>query len=118
MFQHPPQPQLQESQPRLLVQLSEQDLSELVAKTVSNVLFQFAGRNLASTQSASQPTTTLKSKASELMTRKEVIDLFGISYPTLARWIARGILKPLHFERSVRFNKQDIDKLLSSKGVN
>lgn len=53
--------------------------------------------------------------ASELMTRKEVSKLFGVSMPTLISWAKENILPCLHFRRSVRYKRADVEKLLKSK---
>ncbi len=53
--------------------------------------------------------------ATELMTRKEVKKLFGVSMPTLISWSKQNILPCLHFKRSVRYKRSDVEQLLKAK---
>lgn len=54
----------------------------------------------------------------ELMTRKEVRKLFGVSLPTLVKWSKENVLPCLHFNRCVRYRKNDVEKLLKTKSKN
>lgn len=45
----------------------------------------------------------------ELINRKAVREILGISDPTIRQWIARGLIKPVVFsKRKIRFVKNDI----------
>lgn len=46
-------------------------------------------------------------------TKQEVADLFGVSLNTIANWLKKGKIKKIEpYDRPMRFNKQEIDKML------
>lgn len=47
-----------------------------------------------------------------LLTQKEVLGILGIKLPTLLSWRRLGIVQAIKINRSVRYRKEDIDKLL------
>ena len=50
-----------------------------------------------------------------LVTAKQAAELLQLSELTLRRMVRRGDLHPIRFGRLVRFNKNDLNKLLSDK---
>lgn len=51
----------------------------------------------------------------KMLSSKEVQDLFGISYPTLCRWINDGKLHPHKAGRFNRFEESEVAELLGVK---
>ncbi len=52
----------------------------------------------------------------ELLTRKDLMQLFNVSQPTIIRLEAAGKLTPVHIGRSVRYRKSDIERLIANPG--
>lgn len=48
------------------------------------------------------------------LTRKEVIEILGITYPTLSKHIHDGKLKAYYLGRRVRFKKSELEKALKA----
>lgn len=46
--------------------------------------------------------------APELITRKETIDILGISYPTLNEWTKNGIIPAQRIGTRVRYNRANV----------
>jgi len=52
----------------------------------------------------------------EILTRKEIMELFGISLSTVIRWEKQGILKPIKVTpRKVVYKREDIENLLQER---
>lgn len=51
-------------------------------------------------------------KVDELITRKEVCELLGISYPTLGRWSSKGIVKAYRIGKKIRFKRGEVMQAL------
>ena len=52
----------------------------------------------------------------EILTRKEIMKLFGISLSTVIRWEKRGILKPIKVTpRKIVYKRDDIENLLRER---
>ncbi|MBK9246749.1 MAG: helix-turn-helix domain-containing protein [Ignavibacteria bacterium] len=98
-----------ETSAKLLFQLTELDLSAIVRREIT----------LALSSQTSAPIPIEPKAKTELLTREQVRELFGVSLPTLNSWNKLGVLPCLHFGRSVRYNKAAVEKLLlvSKKGV-
>ncbi len=49
-----------------------------------------------------------------MLTRKEVMEILKISYPTAVRWDRKGVLNPVVFPgtKKVLYRKSDIDRLV------
>ena len=52
--------------------------------------------------------TSTPEPAPELITRKETIDILGISYPTLNEWTKNGIIPAQRIGTRVRYNRADV----------
>jgi predicted DNA-binding transcriptional regulator AlpA len=54
----------------------------------------------------------------QMLTRKEVMALLKISYPTIVRWDRKGVLDPVVFPgtKKVLYRKSDIDRLMRERG--
>ena len=91
-----------------MVVIQSEDLQVLIKNAVREVL-----ADAPQLQHPPDPEPT-----AELMTRKEVSKLFGVSMPTLIAWSKENILPCLHFKRSVRYKKGDVERLLQSKSKN
>jgi excisionase family DNA binding protein len=52
--------------------------------------------------------TTTPEPAPELITRKETIDILGISYPTLNEWTKTGIIPAQRIGTRVRYKRTDV----------
>ena len=48
----------------------------------------------------------------QLYTVEEVCNIFKISRKTLYNWKDRGILAPIKIGKSIRYSKEDINKLI------
>ncbi|MCD6143670.1 helix-turn-helix domain-containing protein [Thermococcus sp.] len=54
----------------------------------------------------------------EILTRKEIMELFGISLSTVIRWEKQGILKPIKLSpRKIVYKKEDIERLLEERRI-
>jgi len=54
----------------------------------------------------------------EILTRKEIMELFGISLSTVIRWEKQGILRPIKLSpRKVVYKKEDIEQLLEERRI-
>ena len=52
----------------------------------------------------------------EILTRKDIMELFGISLSTVIRWEKQGILKPIKLTpRKVVYRREDIENLLRER---
>lgn len=102
-------PKPAESSAKLLFQLSEHDLTEIIRREFNLAL---------SSQTSTTPPPEQPKGKTELLTREQVRELFGVSLPTLISWHRLGILPALHFGRSVRYNAATVEKLLTSKKGN
>ena len=91
-----------------MVVIEKSELKAMIQNAVTDALSVQANKELPPKP---EPST-------ELMTRKEVSKLFGVSLPTLIAWSKENILPCLHFKRSVRYKKGDVERLLQSKSKN
>lgn len=59
-----------------------------------------------------------KKESEEMLTRKQVMELLKISYPTIVRWDRKGVLDPVVFPgtKKVLYRKSDIDRLMRERG--
>lgn len=63
-------------------------------------------------------TTTEQNTEGDIMSRKMVAELFQVSQPTLKRWEAKGLLKPIKLgPRMVRYYRSDIVNLLNASRI-
>ena len=54
----------------------------------------------------------------EILTRKEIMELFGISLSTVIRWEKQGILRPIKLSpRKIVYKKEDIEQLLEERRI-
>ncbi len=54
----------------------------------------------------------------EILTRKEIMELFGISLSTVIRWEKQGILRPIKLSpRKIVYKKEDIERLLEERRI-
>lgn len=88
-----------------MVVIQDEDLRLMIKNVVTEAL-----GNVPPAQSPQDP-----EPATELMTRKEVRKLFNVSLPTLIAWSRENVLPCLHFKRSVRYKRSDVERLLKSK---
>ncbi len=58
-----------------------------------------------------------KEENEQMLTRKEVMEILKISYPTIVRWDRKGVLDPVVFPgtKKVLYRKSDIDRLVREK---
>lgn len=54
-------------------------------------------------------------KKDQPLTREQVVNLLGVSLPTLWRWARDKTLVPVHLGGRVFYNKADIDVILNKK---
>lgn len=56
-------------------------------------------------------------RGEKFYTRKEVADIFGVSYTTIYRWTRKGVLKAIKIEgvQQVFYREKDINRLLQKR---
>ena len=81
---------------------SEDELKSLIAKTVKEELSSFFNK--------------AEKNENRLLTRKEVVKILGISFPTLNTWTKNGIIKALRINgtTAVRYRQKDVEDALKN----
>lgn len=87
---------------KLLVQLTETELTELIRREVSGALKQF------------EPTPVHAPREGNY-TSKDLQELFKVSPVTIFNWERKSILKPVIVSRRKMYLKEDIDALIQQK---
>lgn len=82
----------------LFTGISFEQLQDSIRTTVKNEVERIIG-NLPTSTSPTPP---------ELITRKETIDILGISYPTLNEWTKNGIIPAQRIGTRVRYNRANV----------
>lgn len=52
-----------------------------------------------------------ENKTPVFLTQNQVLDLLGITLPTLLSWRKLGVIKAVKINRSVRYRREDIDSI-------
>ena len=92
-------------------EFSEQELRELIASTVKEVLQETFPKYLL--LSNNSPPAISNDK---LLSRKEVCQLLKVSLPTVVKLHNEGKIKFSIIRGSYRYNKKDIDQFLNQSG--
>lgn len=89
-----------------LIQVTPEDLASLISEKVKSEIQTFA-------ENFTLKTNHLNLK--EVLDRKEVSELFGISLTTLHAWINDGILNPSKIGGRLYFKRDELLSLLTKK---
>jgi len=87
-----------------ITQTSPTELAILITDTISKCI-----ENLNRFHAASE-----KDSPKEVMTRKEVADLFSVSLPTIHDWANSGIIKPYKVGNRTYFKRSELFSIMDS----
>jgi excisionase family DNA binding protein len=91
----------------IATEITEADLQHLIEESIRKVLYQELQKlNISTVASPSSET---------YLSRKEIIELIGLSYPTVIKLTRNGILKGKRVGRVYRYKKSDVQRYFSQQ---
>lgn len=98
-----------------LVKFTQDNDQNILLVVPKDDLIQFANTIVRETVNEIDVLLDKKNKPDELLTREQVREYLGTSYPTLHRLKKKGRLIPIKKEGSVRYLRSDVDAYINNK---